>query len=151
MTRNLANGLMSIAVVTLGLAWPGTSEACHRCRKHGGMAAHAFGGVSSAPSEYPATPTACWSESAPSMVPQQTTTYQDVTETVYDQVPVTRTETRYRTEYRTEQVPTTRYVTEQVPVTRTETRYRTEYRTENYTVVRQVPETVQVSRTVTDM
>ena len=88
MTRNLSSGLLSIAVVTLAMAWPGTAEACHRCRTHAGMAAHDVGGQSYAPSEYPTTPTDCWAEAAPSMVSQQVTTYQDVTDTVYFYVEV---------------------------------------------------------------
>src|SRR5687767_1855397 len=104
MTRILMSRMLSVVAVMLGLAWPVTAEACHGCGKHGGMGSYAGGGMCSFSSEYSAPLADCWVESAPSMVPQQVTTYQDVTETVYDQVPVTRTETRYRTEYRTEQV-----------------------------------------------
>ena len=70
------------------------------------------------------------------LVPQNQVTY----ETVYDvetvQVPVTTTQTQYRTECRTQTVPVTRTVTEQVPVTTNQTRYRTEHKSQTVPVTR---------------
>src|SRR5262249_13164093 len=76
------------------------------------------------------------------LVPQQQTYYQTVCETVYDQVPVTQMQTRFRTDYRSEQVPVTEMVTEQVPVTQMQTRYRTDYRSEQVPVTQMVTEQV---------
>ena len=79
------------------------------------------------------------------LVPQNQVTY----ETVYDvetvQVPVTTTQTQYRTECRTQTVPVTRTVTEQVPGHDNQTQYRTEYRTQTVPVTRTVTEQVPVT------
>ena len=86
-----------------------------------------------------ALPTGSGSEVGPGQAPQVETTYEAVTETVYEQVPTTRMQARQRTEFRTEQVPVNRTVAEQVPTTQMQTRYRTEYRAETYTTYPRSP------------
>ena len=83
-----ANKLFSAAVAMMGLA-SGVAEACH-CGK---------------------TPCA---NPQPAMVAQQVTSYQTVTQTVYEQQPRTVTQTRYRMETTQEQVPVTRTVFDSV-------------------------------------
>src|SRR5262245_2234373 len=79
----------------LALSWCGTRHAANSsCNVCGGW------GATAAPAASACTTTVC--------VPRQETTYQTVCETVIDQVPVTQLQARYRTEYRTEQVPVLR-------------------------------------------
>ena len=152
MTQHLSRWVLGLATAAAAMAAPTTADACHGC-------GHGYPGGMPGPCAYDlaAAPIGCLPGPMPPMVPQTMTTYQTITETVYDdrprdghadpvsdrvprpsrcrspdtsaeQVPVQPTRTEYRTEYATQQVPVTRYVTEQVPVTQTQTRYRTEYR-----------------------
>lgn len=116
----------ALAGVTALGAFGATAEACH-CGK---------------------TPCA---NPAPAMVAVPTTTYQTVTQTVYEQQPRVVTQTRYRTEMATEQVPITRTIMEPVMTTRMVK--------QPYTVCEQVPSTIYtpvcenqiVNKTITRM
>lgn len=88
---------------------------------------------------------------APAMVAVPTTTYKSVMHTVYEQQPRVVTQTRYRTEMATEQVPVTRTIMEPVMTTRMVK--------QPYTVCEQVPSTIYtpvcetqvVNKTITRM
>lgn len=95
MHRMLSRALV-LTAAAFGLTGAQSAEACHGCGK-------------------PAM--AC----VP-MVPQQVTTYCNVTQTVYDRVEETVMKTRYRVEHVPVQVPITRCVIEEVPVTKMVTR-----------------------------
>src|SRR5262245_16156755 len=106
-------GVFSLAAWLLTAQFAAATCFRHRARVAGCFAcgAGAHGRSYGYGPGYAAETAAC----APAMVPQTEVTWQDVTETVYDQVPVTQTRTEYRTEYKTEQVPVTRTVVDQVP------------------------------------
>lgn len=95
MHRMLSRALVLSAAV-FGLTAVQTAEACHGCGQ-------------------PAAPCV-------QMVPQTVTTYCNVTETVFDCVPVTVMKTQYRVEHVPVEVPVKRFVIEEVPVTKMVTR-----------------------------
>lgn len=120
MIRNFrqASRLFSTAVAMMGLA-SGVAEACH-CGK-----------------------TPCANPQPVAMVAQQVTSYQTVTQTVYEQQPRTVTQTRYRMETTQEQVPVTRTVFDSVMTTKMVK--------QPYTVSEQVPSTIYNSVCETQM
>ncbi len=85
----------------------------------------------------------------PAMVSQQVTSYQTVTQTVYEQVPRTVTKTRYRTEMTQEQVPVTRTVYDSVMVTKMVKQPYTVCEQVATTIYKPVCETQMVNKVVT--
>src|SRR5215217_8999647 len=92
-------GLVRAGVVTIVLAIAAPAEACHRCKGRRGFGA-GMGPVAVASGCWGVPPMAAMAPMAPcvetapamvsqqpAMVPQQVTSYQSVTETVYEQVP----------------------------------------------------------------
>lgn len=86
---------------------------------------------------------------APAMVAVPTTTYKSVMHTVYDQQPRVVTQTRYRTEMATEQVPVTRTIMEPVMTTKVVRQPYTVCETVPSTIYTPVCETRIVNKTIT--